>query len=95
MRGSSRSGGSLRSLGCLFCCFLFSFGCLFINSSYCACGGGGAGLAPAKADETARGADQYAADVLVRLESDLVKSLSIIKRSLEVIEERKPQPTEG
>ena len=48
-----------------------------------------------KAEETMRGADQYAADVLVRLESDLVKSLSIIKRSLEVIEERKPQPTEG
>ena len=51
--------------------------------------------AQAKSDETMRGADQYAADVLVRLESDLVKSLSIIKRSLEVIEERKPQPTEG
>ena len=49
----------------------------------------------AKSEETMRGADQYAADVLVRLESDLVKSLSIIKRSLEVIEERKPQPTEG
>src|SRR5438445_5579385 len=29
-----------------------------------------------KADETMRGADQYAADVLVRLESDLVKTLS-------------------
>src|SRR5438309_3804132 len=53
------------------------------------------GKADAKAEETMRGADQYAADVLVRLESDLVKSLSIIKRSLEVIEERKPQPTEG
>ncbi len=51
--------------------------------------------AQAKSDETMHGADQYAADVLVRLESDLVKSLSIIKRSLEVIEERKPQPTEG
>src|SRR6266850_1701928 len=51
--------------------------------------------AQAKSAETMSGADQYAADVLVRLESDLVKSLSIIKRSLEVIEERKPQPTEG
>ena len=51
--------------------------------------------AQAKSDETMSGADQYDADVLVRLESDLVKSLSIIKRSLEVIEERKPQPTEG
>jgi cell division septum initiation protein DivIVA len=45
-----------------------------------------------KAEETMRGADQYAADVLVRLESDLVKTLSIIKKSLEVLEERR-QPT--
>jgi vacuolar-type H+-ATPase subunit H len=51
--------------------------------------------AQGKSDETMRGADQYAADVLVRLESDLVKTLSIIKKSLEVIEERTPQPTEG
>src|SRR5256712_3216166 len=48
-----------------------------------------------KADETMRGADQYAADVLVRLESDLVKTLSVIKKSLEVLEERRAQPTEG
>ena len=48
-----------------------------------------------KSDETMRGADEYAADVLVRLESDLVKTLSIIKKSLEVIEERTPRPTEG
>src|SRR2546429_4616899 len=48
-----------------------------------------------KAEETMRGADQYAADVLVRLESDLVKTLSIIKKSLEVLEERRAQPTEG
>lgn len=45
-----------------------------------------------KAEETMRGADQYAADVLVRLESDLVKTLSIIKKSLEVLEDRRPQP---
>ena len=51
--------------------------------------------AQGKSDETMRGADVYAADVLVRLESDLVKTLSIIKKSLELIEERKPQPTEG
>lgn len=44
-----------------------------------------------KAEETMRGADQYAADVLVRLESDLVKTLSVIKKSLEVLEERRPQ----
>jgi len=48
----------------------------------------------AKSDETMRGADQYAADVLVRLESDLVKTLSIIKKSLEVLEERTPRQTE-
>jgi vacuolar-type H+-ATPase subunit H len=42
-----------------------------------------------KAEETMRGADQYAADVLVRLESDLVKTLSVIKKSLEVLEERR------
>ncbi|HAF10116.1 MAG TPA: hypothetical protein DCK98_08565 [Chloroflexi bacterium] len=46
----------------------------------------------AKADETMRGADQYAADVLIRLESDLVKTLSIVKKSLEVLEERRPEP---
>src|SRR5713226_10012728 len=51
--------------------------------------------AQTKSDETMGGADQYAADVLVRLESDLVKTLSIIKKSLEVLEERTPRPTEG
>lgn len=51
--------------------------------------------AQTKADETMRGADQYAGDVLVRLESDLVKTLAIIKRSLEVLEERRPQSTEA
>lgn len=52
------------------------------------------GAAGSKAEETMRGADQYAADVLVRLESDLVKTLSIIKKSLEVLEERRPRPAE-
>ena len=51
--------------------------------------------AQAKAEETMHGADQYAADVLVRLESDLVKTLSVIKKSLEVLEERRAAPTEG
>jgi len=51
--------------------------------------------AQGKAEDTMKGADQYAADVLVRLESDLVKTLSIIKKSLEVLEERTPQRTEG
>ena len=51
--------------------------------------------AQGKSEETMRGADQYAADVLVRLESDLVKTLSIIKKSLEVLEERTPRPAES
>ncbi len=50
--------------------------------------------AQAKAEETMHGADQYAADVLVRLESDLVKTLSVIKKSLEVLEERRAEPQE-
>ena len=45
-----------------------------------------------KADETMRGADQYASDVLIRLESDLVKTLSVVKKSLEVLDERRPEP---
>lgn len=52
------------------------------------------GAAGSKAEETMAGADQYAADVLVRLESDLVKTLSIIKKSLEVLEERRAQPVD-
>ena len=47
--------------------------------------------AQSKSEETMSGADQYAADVLERLESDLVKTLSIIKKSLEVLEERTPR----
>src|SRR4029079_2210402 len=45
-----------------------------------------------KSEETMGGADQYAADVLVRLESDLVKTRSIVKKSLEVLEELTPLP---
>jgi cell division septum initiation protein DivIVA len=41
-----------------------------------------------RAEETMRGADRYAADVLLRLEGDLDKTLSIVKKSLEVLEER-------
>lgn len=48
-----------------------------------------------KADETMRGADRYAADVLLRLEGDLDKTLSIVKKSLEMLEERRPEPTEA
>ena len=48
--------------------------------------------AQTKADETMRGADQYASDVLIRLESDLVKTLPIVKKGLEVLDERRPEP---
>ncbi len=48
--------------------------------------------AEARAEETMRGADKYAAGVLERLESDLVKTLSVIKKSLEVLEERRADP---
>ncbi|MFN2519908.1 MAG: hypothetical protein ABR525_02555 [Candidatus Limnocylindria bacterium] len=48
--------------------------------------------ADARAEETMRGADKYASDVLVHLEADLVKTLSVIKKSLEVLEERRAGP---
>jgi len=48
----------------------------------------------AKAEETMHGADQYAADVLVRLESDLVKTLSVVTEGLENWKERRAQPQE-
>lgn len=51
--------------------------------------------AQSKADETMRGADQYATDVLLRLQGDLEKTLSVIAKSLEVLEERQPRPTEA
>ncbi len=54
-----------------------------------------AGRAQQRAEETMRGADQYATDVLLRLESDLDKTLSIVKKSLEVLEERKPATAEA
>lgn len=50
--------------------------------------------AQSKADETMRGADQYATDVLLRLQGDLEKTLSVVAKSLEVLEERQPRPTE-
>lgn len=48
-----------------------------------------------RAEETMRGADQYAADVLLRLQGDLEKTLSIVKKSLDVLEERKAAPAEA
>lgn len=48
-----------------------------------------------RAEETMRGADGYAADVLIRLEGDLDKTLSIVKKSLEVLEERRAATAEA
>ena len=48
-----------------------------------------------RAEETMRGADQYAADVLLRLQGDLEKTLGVVQKSLEVLEERKAAPAEA
>ena len=48
-----------------------------------------------RAEETMRGADQYASDVLLRLEGDLEKTLSIVKKSIDLLEERKVAPAEA
>lgn len=53
------------------------------------------GRAQQRAEETMRGADQYAADVLLRLKGDLDRTLSIVQKSLDVLEERKPEPAEA
>jgi vacuolar-type H+-ATPase subunit H len=53
------------------------------------------GKAEQRAEDTMRGADRYAADVLLRLEGDLDKTLSIVKKSLEVLEERRAAPAEA
>ena len=53
------------------------------------------GRAQQRAEETMRGADQYAADVLLRLRGDLDKTLSIVQKSLDVLEERKPDLAEA
>lgn len=42
----------------------------------------------AEADEIRRGADQYAAEVLIRLEAECVKALQSIKRGLTLLDER-------
>ena len=53
------------------------------------------GRAQQRAEETMRGADQYAADVLLRLKGDLDKTLSIVQKSLDVLEERKADTAEA
>lgn len=45
--------------------------------------------AEADADEVRRGADEYAVNVLVGLEGDLVKTLQSIKKGVEMLDERR------
>jgi hypothetical protein len=44
----------------------------------------------AQADEIRRGADEYAAGVLIRLEGEVVKVLQSIKRGIALLDERAP-----
>ncbi len=46
--------------------------------------------AMAEAAEIRRGSDEYAADVLVRLEGEVVKALQSIRRGIELLDERRP-----
>jgi cell division septum initiation protein DivIVA len=48
-----------------------------------------------RADETMRGADQYASDVLLRLQGDLEKTLGVVKKSIDLLEERKVATAEA
>jgi len=47
----------------------------------------------AQADEIRRGADEYAAGVLIRLEGEVVKVLQSIKHGLALLDDRAPVPT--
>jgi hypothetical protein len=48
-----------------------------------------------EADEIRRGADEYAASVLVKLEGVLIKELQSIKRGLAMLDDRQPAATNG
>ena len=48
-----------------------------------------------QADEIRRGADEYAAGVLIRLEGEVVKVLQSIKHGLALLDERTPPAAEG
>ncbi len=50
--------------------------------------------ARADAIEVRRGADEYAADVLIRLEGECIKALTSIKRGLDMLDERH-RPNDG
>ena len=49
--------------------------------------------AHAQADEIRRGADEYAASVLVKLEGEVVKLLQGIRRGIAMLDERHPVDT--
>ena len=44
-----------------------------------------------QADEIRRGADEYAASVLIKLEGECIKALQSIKRGIALLDERHPQ----
>jgi cell division septum initiation protein DivIVA len=45
-----------------------------------------------QAAEIRRGADEYAASVLIKLEGECIKALQSIKRGIAMLDERQPQP---
>jgi hypothetical protein len=49
-----------------------------------------------EAREVRRGADEYAAGVLIRLEGECIKALTSIKRGIDMLDERhRPSSTDG
>ena len=51
--------------------------------------------ASAEAAEVRRGADEYAAGVLIRLEGECIKALTSIKRGIDMLDERHRAPKAG
>ncbi len=51
--------------------------------------------AEADAEEVRRGADEYAVDVLVGLEGDVVKTLQSIKKGIDLLDSRRAQLRAG
>jgi ElaB/YqjD/DUF883 family membrane-anchored ribosome-binding protein len=48
-------------------------------------------LLETEADEVRRGADDYASEVLVRLESEVMRTLKTIKHGLEILDDRRAE----
>ena len=51
--------------------------------------------ASGEAAEVRRGADEYAAGVLIRLEGECIKALTSIKRGIDMLDERHRTPKPG